>query len=400
MTNTFKSLGIPSKILDALNASKYIEPTPIQQQVIPLALADEDILGNAQTGTGKTAAFAIPAIAHLLKNSSDCVLVLLPTRELASQVLIETKKIMGKSIKIPTALLIGGASIDKQIKEIKLGARLIVGTPGRINDLLKQRKLRLGLTNFLVLDETDRMLDMGFGKQLESIVAEISPARQTLMLSATFPKNIMDLAGKYLHNPKRISCGQENTVTDNLTQELIRTTDELKYSVLSDLLDKQPDSVLVFAKTKYGTERLMKKLKKDKFLVCALHGDLSQAKRERAVSEFKSKKCNIMVATDIAARGLDISHIGTVINYDLPQAAEDYIHRIGRTARAGADGTAINLLTTNDHKKWRDICKLLKVETGLPTEKKAVPLPKPTKANKTSTQRPNRKRWFNKSKKK
>ncbi len=385
MNNTFESLGIPSKILSVLTESKYIEPTPIQQQVIPLALAGEDILGNAQTGTGKTAAFAIPAIAHLLKNSTDCVLVLLPTRELASQVLIETQKIMGKSIKMPTALLIGGASMEKQIKELKMGARLIVGTPGRINDLLKQRKLRLGLTNFLVLDETDRMLDMGFGKQLESIIAEVSPARQTLMLSATFPKNIMDLAGQYL-----------NTVTDNLTQELIHTTDELKYSVLSELLDKQPDSVLVFAKTKYGTERLMKKLKKDKYLVCALHGDLSQAKRERAVSKFRSKKCNVMVATDIAARGLDISHIGTVINYDLPQAAEDYIHRIGRTARAGASGTAINLLTTNDHRKWRDICKLLKIETGLPEEKKeASDRKKPGRGFKP---RPGKKRFFVKNK--
>ncbi|MDR1337744.1 MAG: DEAD/DEAH box helicase [Rickettsiales bacterium] len=370
--NNFESLGIPNKILTALASSKYIEPTPVQQQVIPLALAGEDILANAQTGTGKTAAFAIPAIAHMLKNGTDCVLFLLPTRELATQVLAETQKIIGKSISIPTALLIGGAPMDRQIKQIKLGARLIVGTPGRINDLLRQRKLHLGLTNFLVLDETDRMLDMGFGKQLESIIADVSPARQTLMLSATLPKNIMNLAGKYLNNPKRVSIGQENAVTDNLTQELIQTTDELKYSVLTDLLDKQPDSVLVFVKTKYGTERLMKRLTKNNFSACAMHGDLSQAKREKAIAEFKGKKCNIMVATDIAARGLDISHIGTVINYDLPQSPEDYIHRIGRTARAGAHGAAINLLTAKDRGKWRDICRLLKNETESPRQNKKV----------------------------
>lgn len=367
---TFDNLGIPKKILSVLAESKYINPTPIQEQVIPVALDGKDVLGNAQTGTGKTAAFAIPAIAHLLKNDTDIVLILLPTRELASQVLVESTKIMGKLIKIPTALLIGGDSMDKQLRQLKMGARLIVGTPGRINDHLRQRKLRLGRTGMLIIDETDRMLDMGFGKQLETIIAELPIPHQTLMLSATFPKNIMELAGKYLKDPVRISAGEQNVATDNLTQEVIHTTDELKYSVLTELLDKQPESVLIFAKTKYGTERLMKKLHMAKFSVCALHGDMNQNKRVRMTAEFRSKKCNIMVATDIAARGLDISHIGTVINYDLPQAPEDYIHRIGRTARAGATGVAINLLTKNDYSKWIDICKLLKIPSGLPEDVK------------------------------
>ncbi|MDL2295877.1 DEAD/DEAH box helicase [Lachnospiraceae bacterium OttesenSCG-928-E19] len=391
--NTFNNLGIPEKILNTLTASGYINPTPIQEQVIPLALAGHDVLGNAQTGTGKTAAFAVPAIAHLMKNSSNIVLILLPTRELAAQVLAETTKIMGKSLKIPTALLIGGDSVPKQLKQINMGARLIVGTPGRINDHLRSRKLRLGLADMLILDETDRMLDMGFGKQLESIISEISPARQTLMLSATMPKNIMELAGKYLRDPKRVSVDTENTVTDNVTQELIETTDELKYSVLTELLDKQPSSVLIFTKTKYGAERLSKRLLREKFLACVLHGDLSQAKRERAIREFKSQKCIIMVATDIAARGLDISHIDTVINYDLPQAAEDYIHRIGRTGRAGRNGVAINLLTKNDHQKWRDICKLLKTECGLPDaprEPRAPSTPGKPRAKRPYHRRPKR----------
>lgn len=367
---TFDNLGIPNQIMAVLAESKYVNPTPIQEKVIPTALAGRDILGNAQTGTGKTAAFGIPAIAHLLKNDTDVVLILLPTRELASQVLAEIVKIMGSLIKIPTALLIGGDSMDKQLRQLKMWARLIVGTPGRINDHLNKRKLRLGRTGMLIIDETDRMLDMGFGKQLETIISELPIPHQTLMLSATFPKNIMELAGKYLNDPVRISIGEQNVVTDNLVQELVLTTDELKYSVLTELLDKQTDSVLIFAKTKYGTERLMNKLNRAKFSVCALHGDMNQNKRVRMTADFRSKKCNIMVATDIAARGLDISHIRTVINYDLPQAPEDYIHRIGRTARAGAAGVAINLLTKNDYSKWIAICKLLKIPTGLPDDVK------------------------------
>lgn len=367
---TFDTLGIPNQIMAVLAESKYVNPTPIQEKVIPTALAGRDILGNAQTGTGKTAAFGIPAIAHLLKNDTDVVLILLPTRELASQVLVEIVKIMGNLIKIPTALLIGGDSMDKQLRQLKMGARLIVGTPGRINDHLNKRKLRLGRTGMLIIDETDRMLDMGFGKQLETIISELPMPHQTLMLSATFPKNIMELAGKYLNDPVRISIGEQNVVTDNLVQELVLTTDELKYSVLTELLDKQTDSVLIFAKTKYGTERLMNKLNRAKFSVCALHGDMNQNKRVRMTSDFRSKKCNIMVATDIAARGLDISHIRTVINYDLPQAPEDYIHRIGRTARAGSAGVAVNLLTKNDYSKWIAICKLLKISTGLPDDVK------------------------------
>ena len=372
----FDNLGIPSEILVKLTHLGYETPTPIQEQVIPVALAGGDVLGNAQTGTGKTASFAIPGAAHLIKNKSNRILILLPTRELAAQVLAESIKFIGKSI--PTALLIGGDSMTKQLKQLKQNPRLIVGTPGRINDHLKQKTLNFENTNMLVLDETDRMLDMGFGKQLETIIARMPMVRQTLMLSATFPKNIMDLAGKYLNNPTRISVAAENTVTDNITQELIETTDELKYSVLVELLDKQPSSVLVFSKTKYGTERLMKRLLRDKFSVCGLHGDMSQAKREKMITDFRNKKCTTMVATDIAARGLDISHIGTVINYDLPQAAEDYIHRIGRTARAGTAGTAINLLTKKDHKIWRDICKLLKTDSGLPNDV----APKANKSNK------------------
>ncbi len=366
--NKFENLGLPESLLSNLKKIGFETPTPIQAGVIPHAISGKDVLGNAQTGTGKTAAFAIPAAIHLMKNSTNCVLILLPTRELAAQVLTDTLKIMGPALRVNSTLLIGGESADKQIKQIKMGPRLIVGTPGRINDHLKSRKLRLEFVDLLILDETDRMLDMGFGRQIETIISEISPAHQTLMLSATFPKNIMELSGKYLNNPQRVACGNENVVTDTIKQELMHTTDEDKYKILIELLDKQTDSVLVFTKTKYGAERLMKRLVKEKFAACALHGDMRQTKRDRSIADFRRKKCNVMVATDIAARGLDISHISCVINYDMPQAAEDYIHRIGRTGRAGTSGVAINLLTKKDHKLWREICKLLKTDSGLPPE--------------------------------
>lgn len=364
---TFESLEIPKSILDSLAKLNFSEMTPIQEAVIPAALTGRDILGNAQTGTGKTAAFAIPAINFLINNPNNSVLVLLPTRELADQVLTEIKKMMGAN-KIPTALLIGGDSVSKQLNQLKAHPRIIVGTPGRIYDHLTRRVLKLSNTNFLVLDETDRMLDMGFVKQLEKIAEYLPETRQTIMLSATFPKNIMTLAEKYLNNPMRISIGEQNNVAENITQELIHTTDEKKYEVLLGLLDGRSGSVLVFVKTKHGADRLANRLSVAKFPVDTLHGGLAQGRRERVIRDFRNKKISILIATDIAARGLDISHIETVINFDMPMASEDYIHRIGRTARAGASGTAINLLTAKDHGLWRDICKLLKTSNELGPE--------------------------------
>jgi superfamily II DNA/RNA helicase len=361
----FIKLNIPKSILDSLSHLGFSEMTPIQEAVIPVAMTGRDILGSAQTGTGKTAAFAVPALNFLLNNKDKTVLVLLPTRELATQVLGEFQKMMGSN-KIPTALLIGGDSIEKQKRQIKLMPRVIVGTPGRINDHLEHRVLNLKNAEFLVLDETDRMLDMGFAKQLDRIIDQLPKKRQTLMLSATFPQNILSLAGKYLDDPERISVGEQNNVAENITQQLVQIKDEKKYDKLVELLDGRAGSILVFAKTKYGAERLAKKLAFIKFQATALHGGMPQSKRDRVVREFRNKEIKILVATDVAARGLDISHIETVINYDMPQQAEDYIHRIGRTARAGASGTAINLLSRQDYDLWRDICKLLKTPCTLP----------------------------------
>ena len=352
-------MGLPENIIHTLKHINFTAPTPIQEQAIPVALNGHDILGSAQTGTGKTAAFAIPLATHLIKNPESSALILLPTRELAQQVIKATADIIGKSSKIKTALLIGGDSMPKQLQQLRNHARIIVGTPGRINDHLKRGSLKLDKTDFLVLDETDRMLDMGFGIQLNEIASHLPKKRQTLMFSATLPDNIVTLSRKYLTQPVRIAVGSLNTPIDKIKQELIKTNDALKYGELLSQLKNYEGSVLVFVKTKFGAECLAGKLSKADFDAEAIHGDLRQNRREKVIQNFRQQKYRILVATDIAARGLDIPHIQCVINYDLPQCPEDYIHRIGRTARAGAEGTAVNLLTPKDNSQWKAIYKLI-----------------------------------------
>lgn len=362
MTN-FADLGLPENILSALNAIHFTTPTPIQEQAIPVAMKGHDILGSAQTGTGKTGAFAIPMITHLLANPTSTALVLLPTRELAQQVVEAANSMLGKKSGIYSALLIGGDSMIKQLQQLKRNPRLIVGTPGRINDHLLRRSLVLTNTDFLVLDETDRMLDMGFGIQLDQIAKFLPSQRQTLMFSATLPANIVNLSRKYLTNPVRIAIGSTTAAADNIKQEIIKTNDAQKYGELMKQLQEREGSVLIFVKTKFGAERLALKLNKENQSADAIHGDLRQSKRERVIANFRNMKNRILVATDIAARGLDIPHIESVINYDLPQCPEDYIHRIGRTARAGASGIAINLITPKDAAQWKAIHKLMNPTT-------------------------------------
>lgn len=358
MTN-FADLGLPKHILTALENIHFSTPTPIQEQAIPVALEGHDILGSAQTGTGKTAAFAIPMISHLLENPNSSALVLLPTRELAQQVVEAANSMLDKSAKIFSALLIGGDSMIKQLQQLKRNPRIIVGTPGRINDHLLRRSLVLSNTDFLVLDETDRMLDMGFGIQLDQIMKFMPSKRQTLMFSATLPANIVNLSRKYLTQPVRIAIGSTTAAAENVKQEIIKTNDAMKYGELMKQLQERNGSVLIFVKTKFGAERLALKLNKENQSAAAIHGDLRQSKRERVIADFRKMKNRILVATDIAARGLDIPHIESVINYDLPQCPEDYIHRIGRTARAGASGIAVNLLTPKDAGLWKSIYKLM-----------------------------------------
>lgn len=366
----FDELNLPENIMQAIKAMNFKEPTPIQAQSIPVALDGKDIIGSAQTGTGKTAAFAIPMIAHLMKDDRSMALVLLPTRELAAQVLEAANNMLGKMNHIKSALLIGGDSMVKQLNQLKGKPRIIVGTPGRINDHLSRRSLKLNNANFLVLDETDRMLDMGFGIQLDEIAKYLPKERQTLMFSATLPKNIMALSKKYLTNPVRIACGQENQAMPNIKQEIIKTSEATKFIDLTTQLQTREGSILVFVKTKHGADKLAVRLSKEEHKAVAIHGDLRQSRRDKVIADFRKQKNRILVATDVAARGLDIPHIEHVINYDLPQCPEDYIHRIGRTARAGALGCAVNFLMSSDASKWKEIYKLMNPS---PRDQKALP---------------------------
>ncbi len=358
MTDNFNDFGLPEELLKALTRIQFLKPTPIQAKTIPLALAGHDVLGSAQTGTGKTGAFGIPLIAQLMARPEAAALILTPTRELAAQVASALHEMIPVG-EIKTALLIGGEPMPKQFKQLQQRPRLVVGTPGRVNDHLKRGSLKLHNARFLVLDEADRMLDMGFGIQIETILKRFPAERQTLMFSATIPNAIVKLSGKYLKNPQRIAIGSSRTPVLKIQQEMVRTTSEQKYTHLLAELEAREGSVLIFVKTKFGTQRLADKLCRGIHEAQAIHGDLQQRRRDRVIRSFREKKYRILVATDVAARGLDIPHIAHVINYDLPQCPEDYIHRIGRTARAGANGAAVNLLTPEDNAKWRAIHRLI-----------------------------------------
>ncbi len=356
---TFQEMELPEALNHTLQNMQFTDPTPIQAEAIPLAMQGRDILGSAQTGTGKTGAFGIPLVARLISNPRGSALVMTPTRELAAQVMGQMQAMLGKKSKIKTALLIGGEPMPKQLNQLRNNPRVFVGTPGRINDHLKRGSLMLHDTDFLVLDETDRMLDMGFTVQIEQVMKFMAAKRQTLLFSATLPNNIVRIADKYLNNPARVSVSATSSPAANIKQDVIRLNEGEKYASLLSQLDKREGSVLIFIKTKFGTERMAKRLSKEGYSADAIHGDLRQNKRDRAIAAFRDKKYRILVATDVAARGLDIPHIEHVINYDLPQCAEDYIHRIGRTARAGASGSALNLVTPADRSKWNAIDRLL-----------------------------------------
>lgn len=355
----FEGLGLNPALGKSLAHMKYTTPTPIQAQAIPLALEGHDIMGTAQTGTGKTAAFAIPLIEKLLSDPRGSALVLTPTRELGKQIMGIMHQLLGPKSTIKTAFIIGGEPMGKQFNQLRARPRLIVGTPGRINDHLERGSMMLNDTHFLVLDETDRMLDMGFAVQLERIFKYMPERRQTLMFSATLPQNILKLSEKYLNSPKRVSVGETNVVAKNIKQDVIRIEQDKKYNELLSQLHERSGSVIVFIKTKHGADRMANNLRRDGFTSEALHGDLRQSKRDRVMQNFRKQNFRVLIATDIAARGLDVPHIEHVINYDLPQVAEDFIHRMGRTARAGAEGSAVSFVSSQDGRKWHAIESLL-----------------------------------------
>lgn len=368
--DSFASLNLPAALAKALVRMEYKTPTPIQAASIPLAMAGRDILGTAQTGTGKTAAFAIPIIARLLSTPRGSAIVLLPTRELAVQVMGIMKQLLEGQSAIKAALLIGGESMPPQLRALSARPRLIIGTPGRIIDHLKRGSLMLHDAGFLVLDETDRMLDMGFGVQLEAILPYLAKQRQTLMFSATMPKEIVALSAKYLVNPERVSMGAVSKPVQNLVQEVVHMEESEKYTRLVKELQEREGSIIVFVKTKRSADKLTARLSAHQMNADAIHGDLRQHQRDRAIRDFRAGKTRILIATDIAARGLDIPHIRHVINHDLPQCAEDFIHRIGRTARAGAEGACVSFVTREESRKWVAIERLLN-----PDAARKMPMP-------------------------
>ncbi len=355
----FSDLNIENKLKRSIELAEFKTPTPIQSQSIPISLEGKDVLGTAQTGTGKTLAFTIPMLNKLLKDKQAMALIICPTRELATQVMETVLKLNIREIGIGNALLIGGESMQKQLRQLKKRARIIVGTPGRINDHIERKSLNLSKVNYLVLDETDRMLDMGFTPQIEVILKFIPKDHQTLLFSATLPENILKISQKYLNNPERVSVGSLSTPIEKIKQETFQITADKKYHELINQLVERSGSILVFVKTKHGADKIVKRLKYDGHKADAIHGNLRQSKRDRVIRGFRNGNSKILIATDVAARGLDIPVIKHVINYDLPQVPEDYIHRIGRTGRAGKDGSALTFLTNNDRSMWRSIQKLI-----------------------------------------
>ena len=355
----FNELPIDNKLKNSIKFADFKSPTLIQSKSIPISLMGKDILGTAQTGTGKTLAFTIPMINKLILDKNAMALIICPTRELASQVMQTVLKLNVREIGIGNALLIGGEGMQKQLKKLKKRARIIVGTPGRINDHLKRQSLNLSKVSYLVLDETDRMLDMGFTPQIELILKFIPKQHQTLLFSATLPNNILRISEKYLNNPERIAVGSLSTPIEKIKQETFQITQDKKYHELINQLVERNGSILVFVKTKHGADKIVKRLKYDGHSADAIHGNLRQSKRERVINNFRNGKSRILIATDVAARGLDIPLIQHVINYDLPQVPEDYIHRIGRTGRAGKDGSALTFLTPSDRSMWNSISRLI-----------------------------------------
>ena len=366
---TFNDLGLDPKLLAAVKAAGYQTPSPIQVQAIPHALAGTDVLGLAQTGTGKTAAFGLPLVQQLLgghdKREPKGVrsLVLAPTRELVNQIadnLIAYVK--GTHIKVNT--VVGGKSINKQVQILAKGTDILVATPGRLIDLMDRKAVRLDTATFLVLDEADQMLDMGFIHALRRIAPELGTPRQTMLFSATMPKQMEELSRAYLTDPVKVQVAAPGKAADKITQGVHWAQDKGdKIDILKAYLSDEPDGLsLVFARTKHGAERLMKQLCASGFDAVSIHGNKSQGQRDRALAAFRDGKARVLVATDVAARGIDIPGVSHVFNFDLPNVAENYVHRIGRTARAGADGDAISLVTGDELGYLRDIQKLMKID--------------------------------------
>ncbi len=377
----FAELGITGQLLRATNAAGFIEPKPIQIKAIPAQLEGRDILGIAQTGSGKTAAFALPILSKIIalgdkrRPKTARALILAPTRELAVQI-EETIRKLSKGAHISTALVLGGVSRFSQVKKIAPGVDVLVATPGRLTDLVRERDIVLSDTTWLVLDEADRMLDMGFINDVRRIAKATHPARQTMLFSATMPDEIAELADGLLRSPLRVDVAPQGTPAAEIKQSVVLARTKQKRAILSTMLaDPAMQSVLIFARTKHGADRVTRDLERDGFEAAVIHGNKSQNARQNALNGFRDGKVRILVATDIAARGIDVPGISHVVNFDLPDEAESYVHRIGRTGRNGADGIAITLVDPSENGKLRSVEKIIRMR--LPVEADHLGKPDP-----------------------
>jgi ATP-dependent RNA helicase RhlE len=381
---TFEQLGLSQPVLQALALKDYTVPTPIQEQAIPTVLGGRDLLGIAQTGTGKTAAFMLPSIDRLARSDHGArkktcrMLVLAPTRELAGQI-AKSARDYGALSGLSVAVIVGGTSVGKDRQNMARGVDILVATPGRLVDLVDQRALMLDEVEILVLDEADQMLDLGFIHALRKIVALLPKRRQTLLFSATMPKAIQQLAAQYLTDPAQVSVAPAATTAERVDQFVCFVGQKEKQALLTlslrkGLESREMDRVLVFTRTKHGADRVVRKLAQSNIRANAIHGNKSQPQREKALAEFREGKVRVLVATDIAARGIDIPGVSHVINFELPNVAEQYVHRIGRTARAGAAGVALAFCASDERDYLRDIQKLTRVTL------QQVPLPEAIRA--------------------
>ena len=388
--NSFNDFGLAEPILRALSEEKYVTPTPIQDQTIPLLLAKRDVIGIAQTGTGKTAAFALPILNALYVNRArpqpkTCrVLVLSPTRELSGQIL-DSFRAYGRHLRIQSTLAIGGVNMGPQVRALAHGVDVLVATPGRLLDLIQSHAVRLSDVEVFVLDEADRMLDMGFIRDIRKIIAKLPKERQTLLFSATMPQDIAELARHILKDPAKVSVTPQATTVERIVQRIVHVDRAHKPKMLSDILRQEPvERVLVFTRTKHGADKVVRGLNKDGITAEAIHGNKSQNQRERVLKDFRSGRIRTLVATDIAARGIGVEGISHVVNFDLPNIPESYVHRIGRTARAGADGIAISLCSHDELPFLRDIEKLIRMAipaTGQSSHQPSRPAQRPQQHN-------------------
>ncbi|MBI1278284.1 MAG: DEAD/DEAH box helicase [Anaerolineaceae bacterium] len=370
MVSSFSDLGLSETTLNAISELGYEEPTPVQEQTIRLMLEGSDVIAQAQTGTGKTAAFALPILENIDTDiRAPQALIMTPTRELAIQV-AEAFQSYSKYRKISTLAIYGGQPIERQLRALERGVQVVVGTPGRIMDHMRRKTLKLAPVRMVVLDEADEMLNMGFIEDIETILKETDKDRQTALFSATMPAPIANLARRYMHHPQRVTVAAEKRATPQIRQTYFEVGKRDKFEVLSRILDYEvPTAAIIFCRTKLEVDSLVQRLTARSHAAEALHGDLNQVQRDRVMGKFRSEQIDLLVATDVAARGLDVDHISHVINYDIPLDPEIYVHRIGRTGRAGRTGQAISLVTNREARLWQ----IIQRSVGKPIQKMKLP---------------------------